>query len=370
MTRPLAIRYASDGTTFQAIEEMNDVRIEYPVYQICRAIANQQSVGGNLTIGMNIGTGTPIGTFIDTYRPQIVGSHPATTTPSSVTYAFSQIVDSGSVSPTSPVEYSAISSGGSITNGIRQMSLNNIRTELFDRVSLKLGTTGLGSYILTPDAPVSPGDTWTQIHSITDTVRTGNNTTYIWRKTAESIPAPYHPLKVINTAGDLREMSDTDLQNLFDAYANYVIATGRGRYVLQETAPAVAGQTWVRMGTSLSDNINQLKSVSYSGTYSGAYTSAVSGTYTSAVDDTFVKAYTGVYNRGFRKTYGTSNTNDYYQSVITKTREASYEGSRATDFVGIRNVTFGKNDLETYTGLTVSSTINKVSTVNLWLRTK
>jgi hypothetical protein len=370
MTRPLAIRYAADGTTFQAIEEMNDVRIEYPVYQICQAIANQQSVGGNLTIGMNSGTGTPIGTFIDTYRPQIVGSHPATTTPSSVTYAFSQIVNSGSVSPTSPVEYSAISSGGSVTTGVRQMSLDNIRTELFDRVALKLGTTGLGSYILAPSAPASSGDTWTQIHTITDTVQTGNNTTYIWRKTAESIPAPYRPLKIINTSGDLREMSDTDLQNLFDSYANYVIATGRGRYVLQETAPAVAGQTWVRMGTSLSDNINALNNVSYTGTYTGAYTSAVSGTYTSAVDATFVKAYSGVYNRGFRRTYGSSNSNDYFQRGITKSFEASYAGSRATPFVGTRDVAFGKTDLETYTGLTVSSTINKVSTVNLWLRTK
>ena len=373
MTRPLAIRYASNGTTFLAIEEMNDVRIEYPVYQICQAIANQESVGGNLTIGMNIDTGTPIGTFIDTYRPEIVGSHPATTTPSSVTYAFSQIVDSGSVSPTRPVEYSTISSDdddGSVTTGIRQMSIDNIRTELFDRVVLKLSTNGLGSYILRTDAPVSSGDTWTQIHSITDSIQTGGNTTYIWRKTAESIPAPYRPLKIINTSGDLREMSDADLQNLFDSYANYVIATGRGKYLLQETAPDVAGQTWVRMGTSLSDNINELKSVSYTGTYTGAYTSAVSGTYTSAVAGTFVKAYSGVYNRGYRRTYGSSNSNNYYQSGVTKTRTVAYAGTRNVGFVGPRNVTFGKTDLETYTALTVSSTINKVSTVNLWLRTK
>jgi hypothetical protein len=370
MSRPLAIRYAADGTTFQAIEEMNDVRIEYPVYQICQAIANQQSVGGNLTIGMNSGTGTPIGTFIDTYRPQIVGSHPATTTPSSVTYAFSQIVNSGSVSPTSPVEYSAISSGGSVTTGVRQMSLDNIRTELFDRVALKLGTTGLGSYILAPSAPVSSGDTWTQIHSITDTIQTGNNTTYIWRKTAESIPAPYRPLKVINTAGDLREMSDTDLQNLFDSYANYVIATGRGKYLLQETAPAVAGQTWVQMGTSLSDNRNQLKNVSYSGTYAGSYTGAVSSAYTSAVLGYYVKRFTGTYNRGFRRTYATSNSSLYYQRAISKPRDVEYAGTRDVGFVGTRDVAFGKTDLETYTGLTVSSTIDKISTVNLWLRTK
>jgi hypothetical protein len=370
MTRPLAIRYASNGTTFQAIEEMNDVRIEYPVYQICRAIANQTSSGGNLTIGMNSGVGTAIGTFVDTYRPQIVGSHPATTTPTSVTYAFTQVVNAGTTSPTSPVEYSTISSGGTVTTGIRQMSLDNIRTEFFDRVAVKLGAQGLGSYILRPDAPVSSGDTWAQVHTITDTVQTGSNTTYIWRKTAESIPAAYRPLKLINTAGDLREMSDADLQNLFDSYANYVIATGRGRYVLQEAAPAVAGQTWVRMGTSLSDNINQLNNVSYTGTYTGSYTSAVSGGYTRAILYYFIKTFTGTYNRGFRRTYGTSNSNLYYQRAISKERNVSYAGTRDVTFVGTRDVAFGRTDIETYTGLTVSSTINKVSTVNLWLRTK
>ena len=370
MTRPLAIRYASDGTTFRAIEEMNDVRLEYPIYRICSAIAKQQPVGGNLTIGMNSGTGTPIGTFIDTYQPGVVGTHPVSTTPLSVTYAFTQILNPGTVSPTSPVEYSTISSGGSVTTGIRQMSTDNIRTELFDRVALKLGTNGLGSYILAPSAPVSSGDTWTQIHSITDTIRTGNNTTYMWRKTAESIPATYRTLKIINADGDLREMSDADIENLFDSYANYVIATGRGKYLLQETAPAVAGQTWVRMGTSLSDNRNKLNSVSYSGTYVGSYTGSYAGTYTSAVAGTFAKTYTGVYNRPSRRSFSGFLSNQYYSTPISRPRIVYYAGTRATPFAGTRDYTFGKTDIETYTALTVSSTINKVSTVNLWLRTK
>jgi len=372
MSRPLAIRYAQDGTTFQALEEMNDVRIEYPVYQICQAISEEPAVGGNLTINLNSEDGTSIGSFTDTYRPDIVGTHPTTTTPTSVTYNFTQIVNAGTTAPTRPVEYSTvvIDEEGNTTTGIRQMSTDNIRAEFFDRVVLKLAAPGLGAYILRPNAPIASGDTWTKIHTITDTLQTGSNETYIWRKTAESTPAVYRPLKIINTTGDLREMNDTDLKNLFDSYANYVIATGRGKYLLQETAPTTAGQTWVQMGVSLSDNINRLKDISYTGTYVGAYTSAVATGFVGVYAGTYVKAYTGAYTGTYRLSYGSSQTNRYYTGTYTKTRNVSYAGTRSKTYTSGVVTTFGKIDLETYTAKTVTSTIDKVSTVNLWLRTK
>jgi hypothetical protein len=372
MSRPLAIRYDQDGTTFLALEEMNDVRIEYPVYQICQVISEEPAVDGNLTINLNSQNGTSIGSFTDTYRPEIVGSHPATTTPTSVIYNFTQIVNAGTTAPTRPVEYSTvvIDAAGNTTTGIRQMSTNNIRTEFFDRVVLKLAAPGLGAYILRPTAPIASGDTWTKIHTITDTLQTGSNETYIWRKTAESAPAEYRPLKIINTSGDMREMSDTDLKNLFDSYVNYVIATGRGKYLLQETAPTTAGQTWVQMGTSLSDNINRLKDISYTGTYSGTYTSAVATAFAGAYRGSYIKAYTGTYTGAYRLTYGSSNTNVYYAGTYTRNRNVTYAGSRIKTYTSGVLTPFGKTDLETYAGQTVTSTIDKVSTVNLWLRTK
>lgn len=372
MTRPLAIRYDSSvPPKFSALEEMNDVRIEYPVYQICAAIADELSSGGNLTINMNSGTGTEIGTFVDTYNPDIVGYHPATTTPTSVSYVFTQILEAGTTSPVRPVEYSTIQNPDeSITTGIRQMSIDNIRTEFFDRVTAKLAAQGLGSYILRPEAPVNAGDTWTKVHTITDTLQTGSNETYIWRKTAESVPAEYRPLKIINTSGDLREMSDTDIKSLFDSYANYVIATGKGKYVLQEFAPVVTGQTYVKMGTSLSDNITKIEDKTYTGTYVGSYSSAVLTTFTGSYTGTYTASYVKVTATAFRRTYGSSNSNLYYSSNVTTTREVPINLTTEKSYTSGVTTAFGKTDLESFIGKTVTSTITKVSSTNLWLRTK
>lgn len=372
MSRPLAIRYEQDGTTFQALEEMNDVRIEYPVYQICQAISEEPASGGNLTINLNSQSGTFIGSFVDTYRPEIVGSHPATTTPTSVTYNFTQILDAGTTAPTRPIEYSTvvIDANGNTTTGIRQMSTTNIRTEFFNRVVLKLAAPGLGAYILRPTAPIASGDTWTKVHTITDTLQTGGNDTFIWRKTAESAPATYRPLKITNTDGDMREMSDTDLKNLFDSYANYVIATGRGKYLLQETAPTTAGQTWVQMGTSLQDNINRLKDISYTGTYVGSYTSAVDTAFTGTYRGVYSKAFVGSYTGAYRRSYRGYLSNEYYTGTYQGTYTGDFTGSREKSYTSGVLTAFGKTDTESYIGTTVTSTIDKVSTVNLWLRTK
>jgi hypothetical protein len=375
MSAPLLVKYSA--ANFDGLQESDNTSKEYFVYQIAKAIASETSQTGYLTIGLNKTTGVSIGNFVDTYRPDIVGTHPVTTTPSKVTYKFSQNIPSSDLNTDDavmPLEWSTVvinEGTGETTTGIRPMTDTNIRTEVFDRVCLLLAAKGLGSYVLSPEEPVSDaGDTWVKAITITDTLRTGNNETYIWRKTAASAPAVRRALKLIPDSSDIREMSDTDMRSQFNPFVNYCRSTNRGRYALQEKAPSGTGQTWVKMGVSFSDNILKMKDTAYTGTYRGIYTSAVTKNYTGA----YVGSYSGPiskdFNRNYRRTYGTSNSNDYYHRPVTKYFNRNYGGTRYYTKTLYFDGSYHRTAEKTYSGQTVTSTIDKISTVNLWLRTK
>lgn len=375
MAAPLLVKYSSGN--FAGLQESDDTTKEYMVYQIAKAIASETSQTGYLTIGLNKSTGTSIGTFVDTYRPDIVGTHPVTTTPTKVTYKFSQNIPSSDISTTDavvPLEWSTVvvdKDTGETTTGIRPMSDANIRAEVFNQVFTFLGKKGLGAYVLGPEEPAADtGDTWVKAITITDTIRTGNNETFIWRKTAASAPTTYRPLKMIPDTVNIREMSDVDIRSQFNSFVNYCRESGKGKYALQELAPSGTGQTWVKMGTSFSDNILKMADTNYTGTYRGVYTSAVTKRYTGSYEGSYVKAYSGTYQRNFRRTYGTSQSNEYYGRAVTRYFSKAYIGTRNKTRTLYYDGDYNREQEETYAGQTVTSTIDKVSTVNLWLRTK
>lgn len=375
MSAPLLVKYSA--ANFDGLQESDNTSKEYFVYQIAKAIASETSQTGYLTIGLNKTTGVSIGNFVDTYRPDIVGTHPVTTTPSKVTYKFSQNIPSSDLNTDDavmPLEWSTVvinEGTGETATGIRPMTDTDIRTEVFDRVCLLLAVKGLGSYVLSPEEPVSDaGDTWVKAITITDTLRTGNNETYIWRKTAASAPAVRRALKLIPDSSDIREMSDTDMRSQFNPFVNYCRSTNRGRYALQEKAPSGTGQTWVKMGVSFSDNILQMKDIAYTGTYRGIYTSAVTKNYTGAYVGSYSRAIPKNFNRNYRRTYISSQSNEYYHRPVTKYFNRNYGGTRYYTKTLYFSGSYHRTAEKTYSGQTVTSTIDKISTVNLWLRTK
>ena len=371
MTRPLAIKYNSQTGAFQGLQEMSDTELSNTFNSLGLAVASKPSANGNLTVNVN-GTGTIIGGFTDTSRPDPVDSHPVGTTILESSYVFNQILQSGTVSPTRPVEWS--------NNAIRQMSDASINEYIFDKFVASLSGKSTGSYVLQPNQPA--GGTWVQVYTITNTIQGAGNTTYLWRKTNASPPSSKRPLKI---SDNLREMTDNDIATLFDDYANYVIATGKGKYAVSNDPPS--GGTWVKMGETLSDTIRTLGNKSYTGTYTrtynGGYWQSYYNRYIGSFTRTYYHTYTGSgYTGNYNRTLyygGSAGYNGRSATTpIPKTYSGNYTGTTTSQVPGTPREDSGSYFVpsssqgpvsKSYTGLTVLSSTATVSNINLWIRT-
>lgn len=382
MSRPLSVLY-NVSNNFAGLQEMNDVRLQYPVYQVCKAIAAENSIGGNLTIGINDGE-TSIGTYVDTYYADAIGTHPANTTIEQQVYDFTQKLDAGTAAPTRPVEYSTVAAGTSTTTGIRPMTDASIRTEFFDRVVLALASRALGSYVIQEDSPALPGETWVSVE-IGDQSQAGYAYTKLWRKTGDAAPTEYRPLRILSTSGDLREMSDDEIQTLFDSYANYVIDTGRGQYRVQEKNPAKTGETWYKMGTSIKDRRVSIEYKSYTGLYNRNFTGSYMRNFVGRFVGNRTLSFLSEYLRNYRRSYGARNpdgtlstvtreTNEYYAGWVVREDKSrmniTFLGFRDETFESPVNRTFEKAVERSFSSWTITSTVQNISTAYLWLRTK
>lgn len=372
MSRPLSILYDIQNN-FSGLQEMNDVRLEYPVYQICAEIASKNSSGGNLTIGLNDGEST-IGIYKDTYYNDGIGTVDANTTVYEQTYILTQKLDSTTTNTPRPVEYSTIAdASGATTTGIRPMSDDSIETEFFDRVVLQLASKALGSYVMQADSPASPGETWVAVHTLSDTSQVAYSTTKIWRKTGDTAPSVYRPLLIISNNGDLREMSDTEMKSLFGSYANYVIDSGRGQYRLQETNPAQPGETWYKMGSSIQDTRVSAEIRYYTGTFNRDYTGMYNRDFTATFTGDRIASFLSEYLRNYRATFG-SRQGAYYGGWVVREdlsrMNIEFLGFREETFQGLRPRTRQGPVDKNRPAWTITGTINNISKAFLWIRTK
>ena len=299
------------------LHEMTAAELEYPAHRILEAFAASNTGVGTVTIN---GAGTAIGTFVDTIRPNTIGSHPVGTSVNSSTLTFNQDLTTAAESLERPIEYD----GGNL----HQQADGELNSNIIQTALTMLVNDGLGSYAVQPSAPAG---TWTSIGTITDQARSGNTVTTLWRKTADTAPTTVRPMKVIS--GNLQEMTDAEIQTLTSRFRNRIVATGVGQYRVQQNAPA--GGTWVRRGNAWTDTRQQIANQNYTGSYTGTY----SGTYSR----TFI-GYSGL----------------YYSGVLY----ASYTGFYTGYFTGFYTGTY----TGTYTGMTVMPTKETVSTVSLWIR--
>lgn len=348
---------------------MTDAELGYAIYQILNAFASSNSGTGTLN---TTGTGTAIGSFDDTIRPDAVGAHPVGTTVNTTTTTIYQELTAVSESLIKPVEFSS--------NNIRIQNDTQLNDSLILAALNELVDNGLGVYRLQPTSPTQAG-TWVQIITITNTTQSGNNTTHIWRRTGATAPSKLQPLKATNT-GDLKVMTDAELQSLTNRLRNRIISTGIAQYKLQSAIPT--GGTWVKMGDTFYDTNHDIGPVSYTGVSSGSftgyysraftgyYTGSFTGYYSSSFVGYYANSFAGGYTRYFNGRnagtytgyYGRSFTG-YYSRAFTGYYSRAFTGYYSNSFTGYYSRTFTGY----FSGTTVLGTTSNISDVALWIRT-
>ena len=388
---PLKIKASATPITssnFQGLQTMSNAEVKnYIANKITVGFAGAAGNGSN-TADLNIDTanalsGTAIGTFDDTDRTEATGTHPATGSITTTTYYAKQITatDNGTIT-NRPLQYDT---------AIQQMTDAQIRNDIIDQAVTAMVTESeytAGQYRLAGSAP--SGGTWTARYTITDVANGGNTTYYIWQKTAAtSTPnSDLRPLKTYD-GNNVKQMTDTEIQEMIPYFRNRIISTGVGTYKLQASTPS--GGTWVQMGSG-SDTREQISSQNYTGTYSGTRTYSTTYGGTRTYSTSYTNTFAG--DRTYSTTYGGSRAYSnsyilYYAGFIggsfagSRTYSGSYSGSRtysgtyANSFAGSRTYTGSYSGNRTYTGSysgtyagdTIQATKDTVTTVSLWIRT-
>ena len=424
--RPLRIKasaYPVSSGNLQGLQEMTDAEIEqYYSAILTKDFADNTDGSGTAEININGGSGTSIGTATDTKRDDAVGTHPTDGASSTVTtYTAKQIETAASESITNrPLGY--VSSG---TVGVHEFDDTELDTDILDKVVddfVAQGDYTVGQYKLSTSTP--SGGTWTSRYSLVNTEVDGTTTTYyIWQKTAPTTAAVsnYKPLKVTGGGAGVQEMTVAEMEQIVPNLRNYMISSGKGKYVLQAAAPGSG--TWVDQGSFI-DTKKEVAAQNYTGTYEGSYTGSYTGGYTGAKNYagtyTGAKSYAGSYvgtsgysgtytgTSGYSGTYSGSYTGNYaanYSGYAGTSYQGTYAGSYTGYYTGAKNYTgyytgaktYGgtyvgtSNYAGTYTGTsaysgtysgsytgyysgtysgdTIQSSNETVSTVKLWLRT-
>ena len=366
--RPLRIKasaYPISSSNIQGLQEMTDTEIEqYYAAILTKDFADNTDGTGTAELNVTTdasGSGTTIGTATDTKRDDAVGTHPTDGASSTVTtYTAKQVETAASESITNrPLGYE--SSG---TVGMHEFTDSELDSDILDKVVddfVAQGDYTIGQYKLATSTP--SGGTWTARYTLTDTEVDGDSVAhYIWQKTAPTTSANsnYKPLKVTGGGAGVQEMTVAEMEQIVPNMRNYMISSGKGKYVLQASAPGSG--TWVDQG-SFTDTRKEVASQNYTGAYAGSYTGSYTGGYSGAKNYagtyTGTSAYAGGYSgaKNYAGTYtGTSNYAGGYSGSYTGGYAANYAGYAGTSYSGTYSGTYtgyytgAKNYTGYYTG--------------------
>lgn len=381
MGRPLRILNTSD------LAEMSDAEIKGKIVPLILGhFANDSSpyLRGNIHSHSGTVSTDNIGNFSNTIRTNNPGYHESGQTgtndashTTTTNYSFSQYDAFHSSSYQEPVGWE----GSGI---IQEMDYNRLKTDILRCCAeewIKTGeNTGIGSYYLGQSSPASAlGGTWTAassltnfgggtgtiINDFTDTFKlnsSGNlqTSTYkLWRKTSYSHENtnPYIPCTtatVNSVTGNIRQMSDTEIQNLSFQFRDFLLVDNGtigsttvgtiGTYIIK-TGSAPSTGTWVYMGTFL-DKIARIVEQQYSQQYTGysdntMYTQQYDGNYTRFFSGQFRTFYGHFGGARYSPYYtGYSNNTMYTQQFdgnFTRNFSAQYTGNFAGDTIQAAN---------------------------------
>lgn len=349
--RPLRIKasaYPVSSSNIQGLQEMTDAEIEqYYSAILTKDIADNTDGTGTAELNINGGSGTTIGTATDTVRDDAVGTHPTDGASSTVTtYTAKQIESAASESITNrPLGYE--SSG---TVGMHEFTDSELDSDILDKVVddfVAQGDYTIGQYKLATSSPT--GGTWTARYTLNNTEVDGTTTAYkLWQKTAATTAAVdnYKPLKVTGGGAGVQEMTVAEMEQTVPNLRNYIISSGKGKYVLQAAAPGSG--TWVDQGSFI-DTKKEVSAQNYTGAYTGTYTGAYTGGYSGAKNYagtyTGTSAYAGSYTGG--KNYAGTYTGT---SGYSGTYSGGYAGSYAADYAGYAGTSYTGTYTGSYTG--------------------
>ena len=298
----------------------------------------------------NSGTGTSIGTFVDTTRNESIGTHPATGAVSTTTYYAKQVTASATETIANrPLAWDS---------RLEEMTDGDIDSTMdlcIDAMVAESSYTA-GQYKLQPTAP--SGGTWVARYTLTDTAQGGNTVTYLWQKTAASSApsADYTPLKRFN-GGNCKQMTEAEIEQMLPVFRNRIIETGIGTYKIQTDAPS--GGTWIQTGNAFTDTREEVTPQNYAGNFvgnfSGNFTGFYTGNYGGVAFSGFTTAYTGSYSgtAPYSSNFiGTANYSGNYAGTaqysgvysgpanytgITFNPPIAYSGAYAGNYAGSRN---------------------------------
>ena len=288
------------------IKEMTTAEEAYIAYQVSTYLASASWV--NTDVGTIINsTDTnqqPIGVFTNTFFNQGVGTHPGTSISSGST-AYTLKQQAGTRAETGLTYPISWSSTGNV--GINQMTSAELDS-VCDRILAYIMTNQwAGIMAIATTTPTN----YTLFRSsvFSDTRADGTNTVYnLYKKTTlPTAPTTVRPVRLNGTAGDMREMTDSEIQITFgQRVINRMVSTNdrTGRYFLGTSAPTSNGYTgtWVSLGTYTDTKLTTAET-DYSANYSADYQ----------------------INR-------TANTVKYFATNVTKTRSTNYQWTRATNY--------------------------------------
>jgi hypothetical protein len=298
----------------------------------------------------NSGSGTSIGTFVDTNRTESIGTHPATGSVSTTTYYVKQVTASATENITNrPLAWDS---------RLEEMADGDIDStmDLCIDAMVEESAYTAGQYKLQPTAP--SGGTWVARYTLTDTAQGGNTVTYLWQKTvASSAPsADYTPLKVFN-GSNCKQMTEAEIEQMLPVFRNRIIETGIGTYKIQTDAPS--GGTWIQTGNTFTDTREEVSPQNYAGNFTGNFTGNFSGNFVGVANYSGSRTYSGNYLGGgtFTGTYSGSRTySGNYAGAGTFT--GTYSGSRTYSgnyagtgsFVGPQNYSGSRTYSGNYAG--------------------
>jgi hypothetical protein len=311
VANPLKLRTHANGQYIDGVQVTTDAELQYLAKLLLIEYATESGSGDN-TGDLNIdSSGTSVGTFVDQFATGELGSHPYAGSTSSTTYTFKQNTAAASESSIIPlVTIDSTTNPGHI-RVVTDAELNAvIDIALDDIAKANSSAAGTGTYYVSTAAPSITGS-WIAQDQFYDEVTNNANdddekTTYkLWRKVSfDSTPATLHLLK--QTGTNIRVQSETELKHLTTRLRNRIIATGKGTYKFQATAPGTG--TWVQRGSAVDRNPN-ISSIQYTGTYSAQY----EGNFGRSFTREFSADYTrGQYARLYQQQFTRQYTGDYF----------------------------------------------------------
>lgn len=297
MAGPLTLKassYPATAATMEGLRELSTAEIrDYIAYAITSDFV---SVHGSNTAQLTVTTSslgagfTSIGTFTDRVRDDSVGTHPTTASTSTTQYNAGQYTTAGTEDHSlRPLRWNG--------TDVVEMTDTEIDEELMDEVITAMvleDDSVVGQYKIGTTVP--SGGTWTSRGSFVDTQTDGTTVTYnLYQKTgATTAPSTSRDGPCCFDGDSVRAMTETEIKVFKETFANRIIDSGVGTYLLQTGTPTETG-TWTQMGSTMTDQLKDTATYAYAGDYTGSYTGYYDRYYGGFLNGAYAGSYSGTY---------------------------------------------------------------------------